>query len=132
MVRKNDLEAIKDLHTSGKLTVNACNKFGESLLHIACHRGHTNLVRYMIQDMKINVKACRDDYHRTALHDACWTTSPAFDVVDILLEEAPEHLLLKDARGFTPFDYVRKQDHGKWLRFLWERRHKLRPTIAAY
>mmetsp|Transcript_8467 Transcript_8467/g.13398 ORF Transcript_8467/g.13398 Transcript_8467/m.13398 type:complete len:118 (-) Transcript_8467:75-428(-) len=116
------------MHESGKLTTNACNKFGESILHIACHRGHTELVRYMIRNMGINVKTLRDDYHRTALHDACWTTEPNFDIVSLLLEQAPEHILLKDARGFTPFDYVRKQDQGKWLRFLWERKAMLKPT----
>jgi ankyrin repeat protein len=127
-VRRNDLDAIRKMHQEGTLKGNACNKFGESILHIACHRGHTALVKYMLEDMKINVQSVRDDYQRTALHDACWTTEPAFDVVDILLDVAPEHVLLKDARGFLPFDYVRKQDHGKWLRFLWERKHKLRPT----
>ncbi|KAG7339081.1 ankyrin repeat domain protein [Nitzschia inconspicua] len=125
-VRRNNLDTIQKMHRNGTLKGNACNKFGESILHIACHRGHTSLVKYMLQDMKINVAAVRDDYHRTALHDACWTTEPAFDVVDMLLDAAPEHVLLKDARGYTPFDYVRREDHGKWLRFLWERKHKLR------
>jgi hypothetical protein len=55
----------------------------------------------------------------------------ALHVVDMLLAAAPEHVLLKDERGFTPFDYVRRQDHGKWLRFLWERKHKLRPTNSS-
>jgi Ankyrin repeats (3 copies) len=127
-VRRNDLDAIRKMHQGGKLPGNACNKFGESILHIACHRGHTSMVKYMLEVMNVQVQTVRDDYHRTALHDACWTTEPAFDVVDLLLDAAPEHVLLKDARGFTPFDYVRKQDHGKWLRFLWERKHKLRPN----
>lgn len=126
-VRRCDLDCIRQMQKDGTLKGNACNKFGESILHIACHRGHTSLVQYLLQDMKVNVAAVRDDYHRTALHDACWTTEPAFEVVDMLLDAAPEHVLLKDARGFTPFDYVRKEDHGKWLRFLWERKHKLRP-----
>jgi ankyrin repeat protein len=127
-VRRNDLETIRRMHQDGKLSGNACNKFGESILHIACHRGHTSMVKYMLDNMNIKVRTVRDDYHRTALHDACWTTEPAFEVVDMLLDAAPEHVLLKDARGFTPFDYVRKQDHGRWLRFLWERKHKLRLT----
>jgi hypothetical protein len=130
-VRRNDLDTIRRMHRDGDLVVNACNKFGESILHIACHRGHTSMVKYMLDEMNIQVQTIRDDYHRTALHDACWTTEPAFEVVDMLLAAAPEHILLKDERGFTPFDYVRRQDHGKWLRFLWERKHKLRPTNTS-
>jgi hypothetical protein len=130
-VRRNDADTIRRMHRDGRLPGNACNKFGESILHIACHRGHISMVKYMLDDMNIQVQTLRDDYHRTALHDACWTTEPAFEVVDMLLDAAPEHVLLKDARGFTPFDYVRKQDHGKWLRFLWERKHKLRPTTSS-
>lgn len=127
-VRRNDLATIRHMHRSGALTLNACNKFGESILHIACHRGHVEMVRYMLCEMKMNVQTLRDDYRRTALHDACWTTEPAFEVVDMLLEHAPQHVLMKDVRGFTPFDYARKEDHGKWLRFLWERKHKLQPS----
>ena len=27
-------------------------------------------------------------------------------------------LLLKDVRGYTPLDYARSEDRGKWLRFF--------------
>ena len=38
-------------------------------------------------------------------------------------------LLLKDVRGYTPLDYARSEDRGKWLRFLRERKSILRiPT----
>lgn len=129
--RNNDMEAIQQLHAAGKLTVNACNQFGESVLHIACRRGNAPLVRFLIETVGFDVRTIRDDYHRTVMHDACWTNEAASDVMDVLLEYAPEHALLKDVRGFTPFDYVRTQDHGKWLRFLWERKGKLSPSSVS-
>lgn len=130
--RQNDMTTIRQLHADGQLTTNACNAFGESILHIASRRGNIELVQFLLEEVGIDPRHHRDDYHRTALHDACWTASsdPAFDVIDALMDVAPEHLLLKDKRGFTPLDYIRPKDHGKWLRFLWERKTKLRASSS--
>jgi hypothetical protein len=125
-VRKNDLKKVKELHKAGILTINGCNKFGESTLHLACRRGYTDIVRYLLDEVKVDVNM-RDDYYRTPLHDACWTTAPEFDLVELFLSRAPHQLLMQDVRGFTPFDYVRGEHNGKWLRFLWERKAILRP-----
>lgn len=122
--RRNDIGEIKRLHKEGKL-INCCNKFGDSLLHLACRRSHTEIARYLIEEVKVDIHI-RDDYHRTPLHDAAWTPEPNFELVSMLMKIAPEHLLLEDVRGFTPFDYVQKQHWGKWLRFLWERKKMLR------
>ena len=124
-VRRNELVELQKLHKAG-LLMNCCNKFGESLLHLACRRGYTSIVRYLVEEVKVNVHI-RDDYLRTPLHDACWTTQPEYELVDVLLKAAPAHMVLEDARGFTPFDYVRREHHGKWLRFLWERKDSLHP-----
>jgi hypothetical protein len=125
-VRNNDLGQLKKMHKESKLVVNACNKFGDSLLHLACRRSHTEIAEFLIKDLKVNVNI-RDDYHRTPLHDAAWTAEPNFELVSLLIKEAPEHLLMEDVRGSTPFDYVREHDWGLWLRFLWERKAMLRP-----
>lgn len=124
-VRKNNIEKLREIHSEKKL-VNSSNKFGESLLHLSCRRSYTEMTKFMVQDVKLDLNI-RDDYFRTPFHDACWTPDPNFELVDLLMKEVPEHLLLEDVRGFTPFDYVRN-DHWKvWLRFLWERRDQLRP-----
>jgi hypothetical protein len=128
-VRRRDIEGLKKLHEVGRL-INCCNKFGESLLHLACRRGFTNIVKYLIEVVKVNLNI-RDDYLRTPLHDACWTSEPNYELVDMLMRIAPELLVMEDARGFTPFDYVRKEHRGKWLRFLWERRAILQPLKAG-
>jgi len=131
-VRSNDLPLAKSLYKDGLFEhgCNACNRFGESILHIACRRGHLDMVRFLIEEVGLSVVNIRDDYHRTPLHDAFWTSTARFDVVDYLLKvpHVTELLMCKDKRGFTPLDYSRAEDHGKWLRFLWERRAELKPT----
>ena len=86
------------------------------------------MVRFLVVEMGSpprDVLETMDDCHKTPLHDACWTASPNFELVQLLLELAPEQVLTKDVRGNTPFDYVRRDDYGLWLRFLWERRSLL-------
>jgi hypothetical protein len=125
LVRQNDYEGLQILEKEGRL-INCCNKFGESLLHLACRRGHNSIVRLLVEEANVSLYM-RDDYKRTPLHDACWTAEPNFELLDWLIREAPDLLIVEDIRGFTPFDYVRKDDWGKWLRFLWERRASLHP-----
>jgi hypothetical protein len=124
-VRQNDLVKLRALHKEGKV-INCSNKFGESLLHLACRRSYTEIVEFLIKEAKVNVNI-RDDYRRTPLHDACWTIEPNFALVDMLIKLYPEHMVMEDVRGFTPFDYVRHEHKGKWLHFLWQRRSIMRP-----
>jgi ankyrin repeat protein len=132
-VRTNNLSKARQLYKEGKFNCNACNRFGESILHIACRRGNFEMVQFLIDDVGLKVDEIRDDYHRTPLHDAFWTTTASYDVVDLLLKQphVPELLLLKDIRGYTPLDYARSEHRGNWLRFLWERRSILRPTSTS-
>lgn len=129
VVRKNNMAELRKLHSEGKL-VNSCNKFRESLLHLSCRRSFTEMTHFLIEDVNADINI-RDDYFRTPLHDACWTPEPNFELVDMLIRVAPEHLLLEDVRGFTPFDYVRNDHWKQWLRFLWERRDLLKPLAPA-
>lgn len=113
-----------------------CNKFGESLLHLACRRGRTEIARFLIEELTMNPRqslAIRDDCFKTPLHDACWTPTPNFELVELILKHAPEQILMEDIRGNTPFDYVRREDYELWLKFLWDRKALLRgsPSIAT-
>jgi len=134
-VRNNNLEGVKKLYEDGqfKYGVNACNRFGESILHIACRRGHLDMVKFLIGEAGLSCAEIRDDYHRTPLHDAFWTSTASPDVVEYLLEQpyVMDLLMAKDKRGFTPLDYSRGEDRGKWLRFLWERKDRLKPSPLA-
>jgi hypothetical protein len=68
------------------------------------------------------VLSIRDDYNKTPFHDACWTTTPNFELIDLLLKYVPEQLLMKDVRNKTPYDYVQFQHYPIWLKFVWERK----------
>lgn len=130
-VRANDLEKAQTLYREGLFQhgCNACNRFGESILHIACRRGNLGMVKFLVEEVGLCVTTLRDDYHRTPLHDAFWTSTASYEVVDFLLQQphVTELLLCKDKRGFTPLDYTRGEDRSKWLAFLWERRATLKP-----
>jgi hypothetical protein len=123
--RQNNLSKLKELHANGTM-LNCCNKFGESLMHLACRRGNIEMVKFLIHEAKVSLNVC-DDYRRTPLHDACWTPEPCFGMMEILINEAPELLIIKDVRGFTPFDYVRKDHWGAWMEFLTQHKALLRP-----
>lgn len=120
------------------------NRFGESLLHLACRRGRTEMVRFLVEEFTDNgnnsdidnseaarqALTIRDDCFKTPLHDACWTTSPNFELVELILKLCPEQVLMEDVRGNTPFDYVRQEDYKLWLGFLWQRRALLRGVYS--
>lgn len=129
-VRDDDIDTIKEMHTQG-FSFEACNRFGESIIHTACRRGFTEIVRFLINDAKVSIRV-RDDYGRTPLHDACWNRFPRFDLIEILIKIEPCMLLLTDKRGFTPFDYARREDWPKWRDFLYNRKECLRFTEDSY
>lgn len=122
-IRDGDIEGIRELHEKG-LSLQACNRFGESLLHTACRRGFTEIVKFMVNEANVSIRV-RDDYGRTPLHDACWNRYPRFDLIDILIKKEPSLLLLTDRRGFTPFEYARREDWPKWIQFLFNKRQYL-------
>ena len=118
---------------------NACNKQGESLVHLACRR-HSNLaiLEFLVEQKGASVRV-RDDWGKTPLHELCWNGQPAFDsqlflCVKLVLARAPELLWTKDKRGFTPLDYVRPDAYGEWNAFLRCHRLFLRSTVqlASY
>ena len=124
-LRDNDLKQLKELHESG-MSLDCCNKFGDSLISIACRRGMTDIVKYLVEEAKVSLFV-RDDFLRTPLHDACWTAEPNFEIVETLLKVAPELVVLRDSRGATPFDYIRANHSKPWIEFLAKRRALLRP-----
>lgn len=127
-IRAGNLAELKRLHAEGK-NLNASNQFGESLLHMACRRGNLAIVSYMLREAKVRVEI-RDDFGRTALHDACWTSTPNFAVMDELLEFVdPFMLLTEDVRGSTPLDYARRNHWDDWVKYLMARREKIQEKV---
>ena len=117
-VRDGDLNTLRQLYESGA-DLDCCNRFGDSLVHIACRHGHANIVKFLINEVNASAHVV-DDLQRTPLHDACWSSKLNFEIVEIIVRAAPENLLWPDKRGHTAFDYARQSDWTKWMIFLTE------------
>mmetsp|Transcript_4909 Transcript_4909/g.7634 ORF Transcript_4909/g.7634 Transcript_4909/m.7634 type:complete len:453 (+) Transcript_4909:338-1696(+) len=114
-IRSSDKPQVQTLLSTG-LNPNACNKFGESIIHAVCRRGDHDMLRILL-DAGSSVQVS-DDFGRTPLHDACWTASPNFETISLLLEKDPWLLSITDCRGSTPLGYVRKAHWAVWNGFL--------------
>ena len=124
-VRSGDIARLRVMARESGKSFNACNRFGESLIDMACRRGDVKVVRFLIREASVRTDI-RDDYGRTPAHDACWTSKPNFDVMEELLQVLPlEMFLSEDVRGFTPFQYARREHWPEWVQFLNERRSLL-------
>lgn len=121
--RERNFDKLRVMLQEGK-TLQCCNRFGESLMHMACRRGFTDVVEFLVKEAKCSLFV-RDDYGRTAMHDAAWSPRPNFELMDFLIDQTPELLLLSDVRGHTPFSYVRKEHWKEWISFLEKRVDKL-------
>lgn len=119
-VRTSDVDALRRIHGEGQ-TLRCCNRFGESLLHVACRRSNADVVSFLLKEANVSPRI-RDDYGRTPLHDACWRGSPEYDIVELLLAAEPKLAFVKDVRGHRPFQYARREHWGAWRNFLDEKR----------
>jgi len=116
-IRNRDIETLRQMKKNGR-SLNACNRFGESLLHMACRRGFSDVVQFLVTEGEARITV-KDDYGRTPLHDACWTPEPNYEVMEVLLSVIdPSMLLTEDVRGHTPFDYSRREHWGSWVEYL--------------
>jgi len=120
-IRKQDLDELRRIHASEGRTLQCANRFGESILHMACRRGFTDVVRFLIKEAGVSPRV-RDDMGRTPMHDACWTCEPNPELAKLLIKECPELLVLKDRRGSAPFEYTRVEHTGAWSAFLLDNR----------
>ena len=115
-VRNTDLATLKRFQSEGR-PMKCSNKFGESILHLACRRGLADVAKFLLLDAKVPVQLS-DDWGRTPMHDSCWNFQPNFEIVDLLLDLCPDLLYIKDRRGFSPLSYTRKEHWGKWKRYF--------------
>lgn len=117
VIRSKNMDSLREMLSKGR-SMNACNQFGESLVHMVCRRGDIELLKFMIEEAKVSF-TIKDDFGRNPFHDACWTPTPNFEMMDMLIEVADTSLLLnEDVRGNTPFDYARREHYGMWIDYL--------------
>lgn len=126
-VRKENLDALRAMQATGR-NMHCCNRFGESIVHMACRRGSLPIVSFLTDECDSTIRL-RDDYGRTPLHDACWTSKVEFRIIRLLLSKEPDLILMSDKRGHTPLDYIRKDSWEEWCHFLDEHRYLLTPRM---
>jgi len=129
VVREGDVEKLRKMHKNGRI-LQCCNKFGESIIHMACRRSLTDVVVFLADEAGVSLRV-RDDFGRTPLHDAFWTGEPNLCLIEYLLKKEPDIMLMKDRRGHCPLEYARK-DHWKiWKDFLLDKPHLITPRDFA-
>jgi ankyrin repeat protein len=125
-IRTGDIEELRRFHESGR-PLKCSNKFGESLLHLACRRALVPVVDFLLNEAGVTVQVV-DDMGRSPLHDAFWTCEPNFELVDLILNQCPDLLFVKDKRGHSPLNYARREHWGKWTEYLQSRSAILEPV----
>lgn len=115
-VRSSNVDELRDMLHQGK-QLQCCNKFYESILHAAARRGGAVVMDFLLHEAELELRVCCAS-GRNPLHDACWTTSPDFQCIKIILQECPDLLLIADHRNFTPLAYVPKDVWADWVAFL--------------
>ena len=120
-VRSSDLDKIRSLRNVGR-SMTACNRFGESIVHMACRRADFDVVDFLLENTG-GVWGV-DDYGRTPLHDACWRAEPRFDIVTCLLDKNLHLLRVLDVRGANPLNYVREEHWTQWCAYLFHQKER--------
>ena len=120
-IRLSDLNKLKSMKEDGR-TLTACNRYGESIVHMACRRSDFNIVEYVLDN--IEEQCLIDDYGRTPLHDACWRSEPRFDIVTLLLDKNINLLRFQDVRGSNPLNYVREEHWLQWCAYFFHQKDK--------
>ncbi len=130
-VRAKDSEALKQLYVQkGKSILMCRSRSGESLLHMACRRGHLEIVLFLIEK-GVPVRIV-DKSGRTPLHGACWSAVPQFTIVEYLLRLDPEMLFVQDDDDLTPLEYVPQEHVTQWESFLYRHQRLFYPVHEAF
>lgn len=125
-IRSSNVEKLREL-ASGGTNFQCANRFGESLIHLACRRSHRSVIGFLINEGGVSLRV-RDDYDRNPLHDACWRPEQDLELLELLIEKEPQLLMLSDKRGHTPLDYARRSHWEVLIPFLLERTSAFQPV----
>jgi hypothetical protein len=128
-VRTKDIKTLQEYIVEGK-NLQCCNQFGESIISLACRKGLTEVVDFLLNKANVSIQIC-DDYGRTPLHDACWTLNPDYKLIEMLISKCSDLLLICDKRGHTPLQYAHKEQYEHWCSFLWKNKNLIQPTVLG-
>jgi hypothetical protein len=123
-IRENNVDTITQLRMFSPSLLEQRNQFGESLIHLSCKYGRADICRYLIEKVVLPLNV-RDSCGRSPLHNACIAVSPNWEIIELLLEHAPEHMLFPDNCGRTPFYYIRESQWKRCLQFLSDHKNRL-------
>ncbi len=128
-VRTKDIDKLQQYLSQGK-NLQCCNKFGESIISMACREGSMDVVDFLLNEADVSIQIC-DDFGRTPLHNACWASEPNFDLVSVLIRKCADLCIICDKRGHTPLDYVQKGHYENWSSFLLNNKDVILPTLLG-
>lgn len=126
-IRDSDLHSLRSFYQSNR-PLQCSNRFGESLLHLACRKSLSSVVQFLVYEAGVPLNV-RDDMGRSPLHDAFWSPTVNYELVDLILNKCPDLLLLSDKRGHTPLNYARKHHWAEWNKYLEGRQHMIQPKV---
>jgi Ankyrin repeats (3 copies) len=147
-IRDGDVNALRALVAEkGPSSLDACNRNGETLIHLACRRGDAATVDFLLNEAAVPLFAelgpedgasssdmvITDDLGRSPLHDVCWRPEASPEIMSLVLSKisSPYALLQPDQRGHTPLDYVRQEHWAIWNQFLQQYESQLKRRIKA-
>mmetsp|Transcript_7706 Transcript_7706/g.11710 ORF Transcript_7706/g.11710 Transcript_7706/m.11710 type:complete len:177 (-) Transcript_7706:60-590(-) len=81
-----------------------------------CRRGDHDLLKLFMK-YGCSLQVC-DDFGRTPLHDACWTSKPNFEIIDLILTKDRRLMNIVDCRGSSPLSYVKREHWNDWIQFF--------------
>lgn len=122
-VRNGDVDQLRAFHQEGR-NLKCSNKFGETLMHVACRKTLVSVVRFLVREVGMPVNI-HDDTGRTPLHDAFWTPEPNEELIDLMLSHCPDLLFVQDKRGHCPLQYSRQSHWETWNSYLQSRKEQL-------
>jgi hypothetical protein len=126
--RSVNMKLLKQYLRDGR-NLDACNKFGESIVHIMCRRGSLEGLSFLVEKASVSLMV-RDDFGRNPLHDAMWTDKPSFDMVKFILKTSPRLLFAKDKRGSTPLAYIPRPRWTEWCNFFLENKELILAVVV--
>ena len=118
-IRNKDIDTLRAWHAEGR-PLQTSSPFGDTLLHIACRRGHLDVVTFLVKEASVSLWV-QDEQGRTPLHFGCHSSGPWFDLVDFIIQQDPDLLYVADTRGYMPLDYAPRETWGDWIAFLNEK-----------
>jgi hypothetical protein len=129
-VRSENLEALEKFREEGR-PLKSSNQFGESLLHLACRKSFAGVVRFLVRNANVPLNV-KDDFGRNPAHDACWTISPNWELMDLIVDECPDLFFIEDIRGHTALDYVRMEHWPAWINYIRKTGDRLTPKRLPF